>query len=132
MRRVTVTGGYVLALAEPDYSSRVDRPRSLAWLGQRQNAALERQGVALHRGAELKDLFNQTGITLIETGVIRPPDSPERSAQAWASEWNVLEADLADTISADEMSRIRELHRSAWLSGTGSLSVPTYFAWGQV
>ena len=73
MKRVTAHAGYVLALAEPDYAGRLDEPAELAWLGQRQNQALQEQGAALSRGTQLADLFYQAGIKLIETGVIRQP-----------------------------------------------------------
>ena len=62
MKRVTVRSGYVLALAEPDYGARTDKPGELAWLGQRQNESLRNQGAALGRGAELAQLFDQAGI----------------------------------------------------------------------
>ena len=44
MARVTRPGGHVLALAEPDYSARVDKPESLAVLGKWQADALRRAG----------------------------------------------------------------------------------------
>ena len=40
MKRVTQPGGYVLALAEPDYSARVDEPTELASLGRWQTESL--------------------------------------------------------------------------------------------
>src|SRR3990172_4682062 len=44
MRRVTRPGGSVLALAEPDYSARVDEPAELAVLGRWQAESLRGQG----------------------------------------------------------------------------------------
>ena len=132
MQRVTVRSGYVLALAEPDYGARLDRPTELAWLGQRQNAALERKGAALRRGAELRSLFQEAGIRLIESGAIHRAEGTPPSLGDWDSEWQVLESDLAGTIDADEMKEVRDRYQDAWLAGRGMLSVPTYFAWGQV
>ena len=40
MRRVTRAGGWVLALAEPDYGGRIDYPQELAALGRLQAGAL--------------------------------------------------------------------------------------------
>lgn len=132
MKRVTVASGYVIAFAEPDYGARADRPAELAWLGQRQNEALERQGAALRRGAELAGLFREAGIRIVETGPIRPPEPRALTADDWESEWQTLQADLAGDMSAKDLERLRELDRKAMLMGQRTLSVPTYFAWGQV
>jgi SAM-dependent methyltransferase len=132
MKRVTAKSGHVLALAEPDYGSRVDRPAGLAWLGQRQNEALERQGVALRRGAELAHLFQRAGVRTVETGMIQPDTRQSLSAAEWEAEWRVLEDDLAGSVDAVEMERLRDMDRAAWQHGEHLLSVPTYFAWGQV
>ena len=70
--RVTCPGGYVLALAEPDHTSRVDQPDELAGLGRLQTDALHRQGADPSLGKRLGDLFHQAGIRLIETGTADP------------------------------------------------------------
>ncbi len=68
MKRVTRPGGAVLALAEPDYDSRVDKPEALAPLGRWQAESLRRQGADPGLGGRLADLFRQAGIPPIETG----------------------------------------------------------------
>lgn len=133
MKRVTSSpNGCVLAFAEPDYGARTDYPAELAWLGQRQNQALSRQGAALRRGAELADLFRQAGIRIVETGKIRPPEPRVLSLADWESEWEALQADLKDDLSPRDLDRLREQDRKAMLLGQRVLSVPTYFVWGQV
>ncbi len=132
MKRATASSGYVVAFAEPDYGARIDRPAELALLGQRQNEALERQGAALRRGAELAGLFQGAGIRILETGTIRPPEPRTLTADDWESEWQVLKDDLSSDISAKDLERLRELDRKAMLLGHRMLNVPTYFAWGQV
>ncbi len=132
MKRVTTPDGYVIAFAEPDYGARADRPAELAWLGERQNAALARQGAALRRGAELAQLFRQAGIRILETGRIRPPEIRVLSVENWESEWQALQADLKDDLSPTDLDRLRELDQKAMRLGQRVLSVPTYFAWGQV
>ena len=132
MKRVTARSGYVLALAEPDYGARIDKPVELVSLGRQQNEALQSQGAAIRRGAELGNLFQEAGIRIIETGTIRPPETSTLSPDAWQSEWDVLEHDLSGTLSAEEMNRLKALDRQAWLRGQRILSIPTYFACGQV
>jgi SAM-dependent methyltransferase len=132
MKRVTATSGYVMALAEPDYTARVDEPAELAWLGRKQNEALERQGAAIGRGGELADLFWQAGIHVRESGTLQPAMRQRITEEDWQSEWAVLEADLAGTLDWDRLQSLRESDRKAWLQGQRLLRVPTYFAWGQV
>lgn len=132
MARLTRPGGYVLALAEPDYDARVDKPESLASLGRWQAESLRRQGADAGLGARLAELFCQAGIPIIETGRLHdeadtPPTLAERDL-----EWAVLEADLAGLIPPQEIHRLKLLEQQAWGRGNRVLFVPTYFAWGRV
>jgi SAM-dependent methyltransferase len=132
MKRVTRPGGYVLALAEPDHTRRVDRPESLAALGRWQAEALRRQGADPGLGARLAELFHQAGIPPLETGTLRgssdgPPGPAEREL-----EWAVLEADLAGAVPARELRRLKALDERAWRRGERVLQVPTHFTYGRV
>jgi SAM-dependent methyltransferase len=132
MKRVTCPGGAVLALAEPDYASRVDKPDELAPLGRWQAESLRRQGADPGLGSRLAVLFQQAGIRPLETGPLhagggRPPASAERDL-----EWAVLQADLAGWVPAQEIRRMKLLDEQAWERGERVLHVPTYFAWGRV
>jgi SAM-dependent methyltransferase len=71
MKRVTRPGGAVLALAEPDYDSRLDKPAALVPLGRWQAESLRRQGADPGLGRRLATLFRQAGIQPIETGTLR-------------------------------------------------------------
>jgi ubiquinone/menaquinone biosynthesis C-methylase UbiE len=141
MKRVTRPGGVVLALAEPDYSARVDKPDELIPLGRWQAESLKRQGADPVLGKQLADLFREAGIVPIETGPIR--GSPGKSLNGQSKEvlltpaertleWEVLEADLADSVPAEDIHRMKILDEHAWERGERVLQVPTYFAWGVV
>jgi SAM-dependent methyltransferase len=141
MKRVTCPGGAVLALAEPDYSARMDKPDALAPLGRWQAESLQQQGADPALGKRLADLFRQAGISPIDTGTLRGspgsrpgfgsgerlPTPAERDL-----EWAVLEADLADRVPAQEIRRLKLVDEQAWERGERVLHVPTYFAWGFV
>jgi SAM-dependent methyltransferase len=150
MKRVTRSGGAVLALAEPDYTSRVDKPAALAPLGRWQAESLKRQGADPGVGRHLADLFREADIPLIETGSLLGK-SDSRAVQTSSGsrvgvqgkevlrtpaernlEWDVLEADLADWIPAEEIRRMKLVDEQAWERGDRVLYVPTYFAWGVV
>jgi SAM-dependent methyltransferase len=131
MKRVAKTGAHIMAFAEPDYTERVDKPAELIPLGQWQAESLRRQGADPGLGAELADLFFRAGIELIETGTIQGAESGP-SPEEWATEWAVIESDLAGFISQGEIQNMKNLDQQARSRGERELYVPTYFAWGHV
>jgi SAM-dependent methyltransferase len=131
MRRVTRPGGHVLALAEPDYSARVDEPVELAVLGRWQAESLKRQGADPSLGSRLAELFYQAEIELIETGAIARDGNEAPTSAEWELEWAVLENDLAGFVPLEEVRRLKTLDAQARARGERLLHVPTYFAWGR-
>jgi ubiquinone/menaquinone biosynthesis C-methylase UbiE len=129
MKRVAITGGHIIAFAEPDYTSRIDRPPELAALGQWQTESLKRQGADPGLGGRLADLFFRAGIDLVETGPIQGQYADPSPAE-WETEWAVIESDLAGFISNDEIQRMKKLDQQARALGQRVFHIPTYFAWG--
>jgi len=132
MKRITCPGGHVLALAEPDYSARVDEPAELAVLGRWQSEALRGQGADPSFGGRLAESFYQAGIELVETGAIESQGNDARTPAEWELEWEVLEADLAGSVPVQEVRRLKEIDERARALGERILHVPTYFVWGRV
>ncbi|MEX1143546.1 MAG: methyltransferase domain-containing protein [Anaerolineales bacterium] len=130
-RRVTRLGGSVLALAEPDYSQRVDRPASLAQLGRLQTEALRNQGAQPEIGGQLAKLFGAASLDLVETGQLEPIAGPATSRDA-DLEWQVLRADLEDRVSEAELDRLAAEDLRARQGGERTLSVPTFYVWAKV
>ena len=131
MKRVAKTGAHILAFAEPDYTARIDKPSTLALLGQWQTESLRRQGADPSLGARLADLFFRAGIELIETGPIQNAESDPPSDD-WETEWAVIESDLTGFIPPDDIHQMKEQDQQARAGGERELHVPTYFAWGRV
>jgi SAM-dependent methyltransferase len=132
MKRVTRPGGAVLALAEPDYTARVDKPAALAPLGRWQAEALRRQGADPALGARLGELFHQAGIHLLETGPMRQGGKQLLTPGEVELEWEVLESDLQGMVPPNEVQEMRKLDENAWQRGERVLYVPTFFAHGVV
>lgn len=130
MKRVTRPGGSVLALAEPDYTARMDEPPELRPLGRWQAESLRRQGADVGFGARLAETFFQAGIPLIETGPIQSRGNESAPGER-EMEWAALEADLAGFVPGEDIQTMKRLDRQAWANGTRVLHVPTYFAWGK-
>ncbi len=131
-RRIVGSGGWVMALAEPDYGGRIDYPDTLAGLGQLQAEALRSQGADIKMGRRLGGLFHQTGLVNIETGVVSGRWMGAASQDEIDLEWQVLDADLTGRLSEHELSRLRQIDRQARESGERTLFVPTFYAIGQV
>jgi SAM-dependent methyltransferase len=131
MKRVTRSGGAVLALAEPDYEHRLDSPAELAPLGRWQAQALRLQGADPGLGRRLAALFTQAGIRVVEAGTLTAPARQAPSPKERSLEWAVLEEDLAGTIPEAKLQRLKEVDEQAWERGERVLHVPTYYVWGQ-
>jgi ubiquinone/menaquinone biosynthesis C-methylase UbiE len=130
LREMARVGRTVLALAEPDYSQRVDEPAALKPLGKWQTESLIRQGADPAFGARLAETFHQAGISLLETGPIQSAEK-KRSADEWENEWAVIEADLADSTPRKDIQKMKSLDKQARRRGERVLDVPTFFAWGK-
>jgi len=126
MKRVARPGGWLLALAEPDYGARVDEPAELKALGELQTQALRLQGADPTFGSRLVELFQQAGLTVAESGVL------EQGTPDPSQEWQVLAADLQGILNQAELERWRELDAAAWQSGSRVLHVPVHYAIGKI
>ncbi len=135
MKRVTRPGGYVLALAEPDYGGRIDYPPALDQLGKWQETALTRQGADPEMGRKLADVFYRAGFHPVQTGLLGGQWTLPQPPSAWESEWSMLEADLAtipDLWDRDHLNRLKAEEISARQLGKRILYVPTFYAWARV
>lgn len=132
MVRITRPGGSVIALAEPDYSSRIDYPQSLQPLGQWQAEALHRQGADPELGRKLAGLFASAGLEAVRSGILGAQWSGPPDGSDWELEWEVLRRDLSDQVPEKTLDRLQALDRIAWDRGERVLYVPTFYAAGRV
>ena len=126
--RVTRPGGAVLALAEPDYSQRVDKPASLSELGILQTEALGAQGANPELGGRLTSLFHAAGLSVVESGQLDQPDDRGPTNSDASLEWEVLRADLHGRIPDIELDRLAAEDLRARQAGERVLLVPTFYA----
>ncbi len=132
MRRITRSGGKVLALAEPDYLARVDAPASLQSLGQLQTRALLHQGARTDAGRNLAGWFLQAGLEDVQYGV-SGFQLPAGEIPTWfESEWQMFQSDLGLEHLNAHWLKMKEEDRQAWLSGQRVLWIPTFYAIGTV
>ncbi len=131
MKRVTQSGGYVLALAEPDHDSRIDYPPLLDELGQLQTNALKNQGADTALGRKLRTLFTQSGFPGVETGILGAQwtNSQFRPEE---SEWIAIQSDLGDQLSEAQLAEYRDADQAAYQRGKRVLFIPTFYAIGRV
>lgn len=134
MRRVTRPGGFVLALAEPDYGGRIDNPSELSVMGTWQAASLTRQGADPFMGRKLGELFFAAGLANVQSGVLGGEWQHPTTTQTDQSEWEILLSDfgaLPEAPSEREIQHLRAVERQAQASGSRVLYVPTFYAIGQ-
>lgn len=132
MRRVTRPGGWILALAEPDYGGRIDFPAELGQIGRMQAIALRRQGAEPEMGRQLAGLFQQAGLEEVRSGVIGGEWSGVRSRSELENEWRVIHADLHDLASRKDLRDWYLLDLESSSTGLRVLYVPIFFAAGRV
>ncbi|NOH10961.1 MAG: methyltransferase domain-containing protein [Chloroflexi bacterium] len=132
MQRVTRPGGFVLALAEPDYGGRIDYPEELAQLGQWQQEALAKQGADPLMGRKLAGLFVVSGLKNIETGLMGGQWQPSNYVPSRQGEFDIVNHDLRGSIEESQLEELRKLDTAAWENGERVLFVPTFYALGQV
>jgi len=136
MKRVTRTGGVLMAMAEPDYSQRMDEPESMQEAGRLQTASLQEQGADVSMGAKLGDLFRKAGIDLVESGWMENRKEVkqliERLEEEHDLEWQVLESDIRGYITREQMEIFHQMDMEARRKGTRKIQIPTAFAWGKV
>lgn len=131
MRRVTVPGGSILALAEPDYGGRLDYPPALAELKERQTNALRRQGADPHLGRKLRSIFSRAGCQEITTGVIGGEWKKKTTSKKFNLEWRVISEDIGKEISREDLNDLKLQAKLAWEQDERTLFVPTFYAWGK-
>jgi SAM-dependent methyltransferase len=136
MKRVTVSNGAVLVLAEPDYGGRIDYPEQLAILNEWQTTALQNQGAHPFMGRKIKAIFHQAGLNDIEVGVIGAQWKNTTPDHELNSEWEIIQSDLGYLSNTSEVVKsseeIRKIDLAAWATGERIIYVPTFYAWGKV
>lgn len=131
MRRVTAPGGYLVAFAEPDYESRIDYPEIFRYIGSLQNRSLTFQGVNLQMGRQLGMLFRGMDLQNVSIGLLAG-QWKQPIPEEFENEWNIIAFDLGGMVPAEKIVSLKENALQTWLSGSATVFIPTFFAFGQV
>jgi len=132
MARVTMPGGWVLALAEPDYGGRIDYPQPLEVLGEMQTKALHSQGADTRIGRRLLALFKECGLEEVSAGIISAQWEPGTETNSFRNDWLILKRDLEDMVTTDELKAHRSRVEASISKGEGIWFVPIFYAYGRV
>ena len=131
MARVTKHGRHVIAFAEPDYQSRIDYPEIFQKIGEVQNRSLEFQGVDLSIGRRMGAMFRSLGLKNVNVGLLAG-EWIDPSPQVFDAEWDISAYDLGGLVPVDEILDLKAKARETWLSGQGTVFIPTFYAYGIV
>lgn len=132
MKRVTKSGGYLIALAEPDYKSRIDYPPPLDELGEKQTKSLVEQGIDPIMGRKLAGLFHKAGLKEITAGILGAQWDIAESQIIDENEWRMIQSDLVGKVPPDNFETYQNLEVRARETGKRVLFIPTFFAAGIV
>jgi ubiquinone/menaquinone biosynthesis C-methylase UbiE len=133
MVRVTRPGGYVLALAEPDYGGRIDYPPELSVIANWQSEALQQQGANPYQGRELRSIFHHADLADIEVGVMGGQWVNQASDRDAPLEWEVILSDLRNNKEfLQQVNSLETLDLASRQNGQRVLFVPTFYAIGKV
>jgi ubiquinone/menaquinone biosynthesis C-methylase UbiE len=129
-RRVTRSGGAVIAFAEPDYSLRHPSDPALSNLAELQFDSLRAQGADPSIGSRLPELFASANISVVESGQLEMDPNALESVDL-DLELEVLRSDLITSSHTSLVDQIPKnfLEKKALL---GSWQVPTFYCWGRV
>lgn len=129
--RVLKPGGTLVTLAEPDYLARIDNPQVLWKLGEMQTKALIQQGANPMAGRLLPTQMTQAGFTDIQYGISGFQTESEKIPTWFESEWKILEDDLTQFSSTQELLQLRNLDLTAYKNGSRIRWIPTFYAYGK-
>ena len=132
MIRVTSPGGWVLALAEPDYGGRIDYPTELEQLGKSQTQVLQNQCADVFLGRKLKSLFADCSLENFQSGIISAEWGRDFNQSDFDMEWAVLRKDLMWKLAPEELDSYYKIDLDASRNGRRVLFVPIFYAFGQV
>lgn len=133
MTRVTLPGGHVLAIAEPDYGGRIDYPGELSQLGDWQTLALKAQGANPYVGRQLRSIFIGAGLKDVETGVLGGQWEMNNSDRDFELEWQVLSSDLKNNIDFEKRAGyFKNIEITSREAHQRILFVPVFYAIGKV
>ena len=132
MKRVTRPGGFVLAMAEPDYDGRIDHPKTFVKLGVLQKESLIQQGAKPDMGRKLRGLYSSVGFNKIEVGLLGGQWNGIPAKEEWEMEWQVLKSDLSGYASNEWIEKLQQEDIQSWQKQERILFVPVFYAFGQV
>lgn len=131
MMRITRPGGFVIALAEPDYGGRIDYPIELEQIGSWQSEALIQQGANPCIGRELRSIFTAAGLINIEVGVLGGQWGGTNLDEDLGSEWDVISSDLSHNVAfLAQVEKLKAIELTARSNHQRVLFVPTFYALG--
>ncbi|BCY18969.1 MAG: methyltransferase domain-containing protein [Chloroflexi bacterium] len=131
MLRVTRPGGFVGALAEPDYGSRIDYPVDFESCGRAQRDSLIRQGADPDMGRKVPAALAEAGCVDIAYGILGAYLPVPLTEEQIRSEQSILRNDLSDSEMNRSMENILLYDAEARRRNTRVHFIPTFFGWGK-
>jgi SAM-dependent methyltransferase len=132
MRRVTKSGGFIAALAEPDYGSQIEYPEEFERVGDLQRESLIKQGANPDLGRRLSSLLVESGLRDVSSGILGSFQSVanDYEMENVKSEQSILASDLENEMDDATMQLLIDKDTDLRKNGTRVQFIPTFFGWG--
>jgi ubiquinone/menaquinone biosynthesis C-methylase UbiE len=125
--RVMEPGGYLLSLAEPEYSGGRDTPSQLTSIREQLTEQLASEGADPGMGPKVGGLFRRAGLRT-EAGSITQGWGPREHRREFRHEWAFIEKAVG---GVKDIKVLKEVEKKAIALGTRRSAMPVHWALGR-
>lgn len=125
--RVLKPGGYLLSLAEPEYSRGRDTPSRLSVIKEQLSKRLESEGADPDMGPKVQRLFKEAGLKT-EAGAVEQGWGPKEHMKEFGKEWQYIEEVLK---GYNGLKSLRCLESAAIAEGKRTSMMPIHWVLGR-
>ena len=129
MKRVTASGGYVVAAAEPDYGGRIAFPED--GLTDTLIAANTEDGADSTMGRKLRQCFADAGL-IADVGVWPSMLQSPLPSDEFEAEWDFYRWMLGEKATTTTFAQARKLAEQADRAGTRTVFLPLFYATAKI
>ena len=129
--RILKPGGFLVALAEPDYEARIDSPEEMERMGKLQTQSLVNQGINPKIGRQLPYILHKSGFQDVQYGISGYQDALQNNQKWIESEWQVLRNDLQSLTSEETITNFIKQDQIFREKCSRLFWLPTFYIYGK-
>jgi SAM-dependent methyltransferase len=130
IRRVTRSGGFIAALAEPDYGSQIQFPDEFGLIGKKQRDSLQKMGANPDIGRRLAFELTRSGCENVSIGILGSFNASPPNQETIRVEQSILISDIEKDMNKVDLQSLLAKDTEARSKNIRIQFVPTFFGWG--